>query len=168
MNNKDTYNWTNEYILKKYNKKNIEEYTCPKCGKWLSDEDISNYTEFNDYFLLDDMKMNRFTNVNEWFNKQYIFNVIRKNLLCDDCEYDEDYSDYTLHNFKYKGKRSYTIVSYHGLYSWASIYLIDYTNNIGYWNEYRKVLCNPCTYEPDDYNIYDDEYDEYDEYDDEI
>jgi hypothetical protein len=134
--------WTNKYILSKCKKKNIEEYTCPKCGNWLNDEDISNYTDFNDYFLLEDMKRDRFSIVNEWFNKNYIFDVIRKSLLCDICEYEEDYSDYTLYNFKYKGKRSYTIVSYHGLYSWSSIYLIDYKNNSGYWNEYRKVLVN--------------------------
>lgn len=191
MNNKDTYNiicsflmpidivvmrtlssyhniWTDKYILDKYHKKNIEEYTCPKCGSWLSDEDISNYTDFNDYFLLDDTKMSRFHTINEWFNKNYIFNVIRKSLVCDMCEYEEDYSEYIINNFRYKGTRTYNIISYHGLYSWASIYLIDHVNNIGYWNEYRKILCHPLLHERDENNIHYDDYiyDVYDVYDD--
>jgi hypothetical protein len=184
MNNKDTYkiicsfltpielvisrqlshyhrNWTDEYILKIYKKIDIEEYACPKCGNLISQDDISNYTDFNDYFLLDDLKNERFQKIKEWFNNQYIFNFSRKNLLCDSCEIEEDYSDYSLCNFRYKNKREYSIVCYFGLYSWSKLCLIDSFKN-GFWNEYRKVIVSYTSY-----NTFDNMYDTYDEEEDE-
>ena len=182
MNNKDTYHiicsflnplelvstrvlsklhnmWTNIYIIKTMNTLNIEEYICPKCANWIDNEgrnDISDYNEFVDYFLTDNIKIARFRSVEEWFNKKYIFDVSRKKILCYDCELEEDYNDNIFKNFRYKGNRIYTLLYFYGIHSWCSICLIK--DDKGYWNEYRKVL-SVCM---DNYNEEISSYDIYD------
>jgi len=170
--------WTNEFLFSKFKTINIEKYACPKCGDFIDQSDISNYTDFNDYFLSEQNKIERLSKINEWFNKNYIFDVERKNILCDNCEIIEDYDD----NFylRYKGSRRYTLNKYFSLYSWASLCIIDYDEQKGYWNEYRKPLS--CTFEEfssseeniptiywntwDNEEEYEEEYDQYNfEYD---
>jgi hypothetical protein len=121
----------------------MEEYVCPRCGGWISDDNLSNYNDFNDYYLTDELKFTRLGQINEWFNKKYIFDVDRKSLLCDMCEIEEDYTDNFYVCFRYKGNREYTLVSYYSIYSWSALCIIK--NECGYWNEYRKVLS--CTFD---------------------
>jgi len=130
--------WSHQYILKKIKKINMEEYVCPRCGDWISEDILSNYTDFNDYYLTDDMKFGRLEQLNEWFNNKFIFNIDRKALLCDICENEEDYTDNFYAYFRYKGSREYTLVSYYNLHSWSALCIIN--SDCGYWNEYRKVL----------------------------
>ena len=167
--------WTNEFLFAKFNTINMEKYACPKCGDFIDQTDLSNYSDFNDYFLCEENKLERLTKINEWFNRNYIFNVERKNILCDRCEIIEDYEDNLY--FRYKGSRRYILNSYFSLYSWASLCIIDRDDQKGYWNEYRKPLS--CTFAFEElsrseeenitissWNIWDgEEYDEYNEYD---
>lgn len=136
--------WADDYILKKNKSINLQNQSCPKCGHWISTEDISNYNEFYDYYLMDEWKISRFQQINEWFNKIYVFDSERKTLLCEDCEPIEDYTNNFDINFRYKGTREYTLVSFYGLYSWSALCIV-FDERKGYWNEYRKVLS--CTYE---------------------
>ena len=93
---------------------------------------------------MDDLKNSRFEQIEEWFNQNYIFDIERKSLLCEDCDIEEDYSNYFY--FRYKGTRNYTLVSFYSLYSWCALSIVDNKDNKkGYWNEYRKILS--CTYE---------------------
>lgn len=135
--------WSNQCILAKIKKIDMEEYVCPRCGDWISDDNLSNYTDFNDYYLTDEQKLARFGQVNEWFNNKYIFDVDRKALLCDICESEEDYTNNFYLYFRYKGTREYTLVSYYSIYSWSALCIIK--NYCGYWNDYRKVLS--CTFD---------------------
>ena len=139
--------WTNNYTLKKHNTINLQDKTCPKCGHWITSCDISNYNDFYDYFLMDEWKRFRFSQINEWFNSNYVFDVKRQTLLCEDCEPIEDYSSNFYTFFRYKGTREYTLVSFYGLYSWSALCIVNETRDDrkGYWNEYRKVLS--CTFE---------------------
>ena len=155
--------WVNLYLIKNFKKINIEEYTCPKCANWLDNkEDISNYNEFNDYYLTDDIKESRFSSIEEWVDSKYGGKIMEKTerskILCDDCEYNEDYSDNIFENFKYKGSREYTIIYFYNIYSWVALCLISRTDDsYNYLNSYNKY--------DEEYNEeYNEEYDEeYDE-----
>jgi hypothetical protein len=155
--------WTNEYLYHKFKKINIEEYTCPKCGDLIDQGDVSNYTDFYDYFLMDDQKNSRINKITEWFNDNNIFNVQRKFFLCENCETIEDYEeDFDIY-FKYKGSREYTLQCYYSLYNWSAICII--INNNGYWNEYRKILSLGSYGEDDDNdNDNDNEQNDYNNY----
>jgi hypothetical protein len=169
--------WTNLYLTKNFKKINIEEYVCPKCSNWLDcKEDISNYNEFHDYYLTDDIKSFRFSSVKEWFDDSWLpKHIERSKILCDDCEHNEDYSDNVFINFQYRGSREYTILYFYSIYSWTALCL-TYKDKI-YWNEYRKpisicykdYIVSENSNRPDNYsyiNHYDDTYDTYDnEYD---
>jgi hypothetical protein len=137
--------WTSEYIYSKFKTLNIEDYVCPNCGDFINTDDISNYTDFNDYFLMEEYKRQRFDKINEWFDNKYIFKVERKNMLCDRCEVIEDYNDNFYLYFRYKGSRKYSLVSYYSLNSWSALCVYNTDKNKGYWNEYRKVLS--CIFE---------------------
>ena len=135
--------WTNIYLIKNFKKINLEQYVCPKCANFLDyKEDISNYTDFSDYGLPEDLKLERISSIENWFNNKNLNYVERAKVLCDDCEYDEDYSDNIFLNFKYKGSRQYTILYFYGLYSWVALclnYIYNGINRVS-WNEYRKPL----------------------------
>jgi hypothetical protein len=166
----DLKKWTTEFLLKTYETIHIEKYACPICANLIDQRDISKDTYFNDYFLTDHQKEQRIQKVNESFNEKNIFKVIRKNLLCDDCEIIEDY-DFIY--FRYKGSRKYNLISYYGLFNWASLCMIE--GEKGYWNEYRKMLSSSSygeivnieedygnNYNTYNYNTYEDEEDDED------
>jgi hypothetical protein len=142
--------WVDEYIIKKHNTINLEHLSCPKCGNYISNENLKNYNDFYDYFLTDDQKRLRINQVNQWFNQNYIYNIERKSLLCYNCELEEDYTEDIF--FRYKGYREYNLISYFGLYNWTVLYIINNSKD-GYWNEYRKVINNQ-------YDIWDNDIDE--------
>jgi len=136
-------NWTNIFLTRKFKKINIEEYSCPKCANWLDNkEDLSNYNEFSDYYLTDDIKESRFQLVDELINNKYLGkyreNVERSKILCDECECQEDYSDNIFHNFRYRGSREYIIFYFYSIYSWTALCLVNNDNVL--WNEYKKPL----------------------------
>lgn len=176
--------WTNLYLNKIYNKINIEEYACPKCSNLLDNkEDISNYNEFSDYYLTDDIKTSRFDAIDQLINTKYIGKytqkVERSNILCDKCDYEEDYSDNIFQNFRYRGSREYIIFYLYSIHSWVALCLI--TDDKVLWNEYKKPLSicykeyivsessNEVNRSYDYFNSYDtyDTYDMYDTYDNE-
>lgn len=201
--------WTDKYLNKTFKKINIEEYICPKCANWLDNkEDISNYNEFSEHYLTDLIKQERFQSIKQWINNKHSHydnydyydlqqeDIERSNILCDQCEYEEDYSDNIFENFKYKGSREYNLVYFYGIYSWVALYLIkdvkdvkeDKNKRKALWNEYRKPLSicykeytvcensneNPYYFNQDeedenilyDYDRYNEDY-EYEEYNDE-
>ena len=173
--------WTDEFIYSRFKKINIEEYICPKCGDFIDQSDISNYNDFNDYFLSDENKILRLQKIDKWFNSRYIFDVERKNILCDSCEIIEDYDDNFYLNFRYKGVRQYNLfLSQYDLHNWAALCIIynDERGYVkGYWNEYRKPLsCTIEEFSQDTWNTWDnednednednDEYEYYNEYED--
>lgn len=167
--------WTNIYLTKAFKIINIEEYVCPKCANWLDyKEDISNYNEFNECYLTDLIKHERFQSIGRWMDNKHFDknfkqgNIERSKLLCDDCEYEEDYSDNSFENFRYKGSREYNIVYFYNIYSWVVLYLIK--DNKALWNEYRKPLSicykeytvyeNSSEYSHNYFNVFNDEYEE--------
>jgi uncharacterized protein YlaI len=166
--------WTKLYLIKNFKNINIEYYVCPKCANWLDNkEDISNYTEFNDYFLTDEIKTLRFQSIEDLINSKYIgVNTERSKVLCDDCECNEDYSNSVFQNFKYKGSREYNIIYFYSLHSWVALYLKNKDTVL--WNEYKKPI-SICYKEYTvsensndfNYNYYNDTYDNYDNYDNE-
>jgi hypothetical protein len=166
--------WTNIHLTKNFKKLNIEEYVCPICANWVEDkEDISNYNEFSDYYMTDDMKRLRFSSVEEWFgdSSYYDYQIERSKILCDDCEYNEDYSENIFINFRYKGSREYTILYFYSTCSWVALCL-KYKDKIC-WNEYRKpisltykeYIVSENSNDPYRYN-YSNSYNNEDEYDD--
>jgi hypothetical protein len=134
--------WTDQYLKKdlKLDTVDLEEKACPICGDFLEENDISSYTGFVDltsYAFYSDGRIDYIEMINEGYN------CIRSSLLCDTCEYKEDYDEYNhweLDNlpFRYKGKRIYQchIVNDYIL-PWTFIFR-KIGNNI-LWNQYQKV-----------------------------
>lgn len=151
--------WTNTYLKKtlKLDTFDLEEKACPICGDFLEENDISSYTGFSDliyYVYTQESRIEYVEGIYEGCS------YTRTCLLCDTCEYKEDYEDYNHWEiddlpFRYKGKRVYhchAVDDY--VLPWTFIYRkIDKTI---LWNQYHKVN-EPIEYE-DEEDMEDAEY----------
>lgn len=131
--------WIDHY-LSLINIKSLQEKACPKCARWIDISDISNYTGFFDSFYDDEIRIQLIKNFFRYYS------VNRTSLLCDICEYEEDYNDYNEYQmnnmpFLYKGDRRYMITIMHDTpLNWVIIHRFNKSNDTIEWNQYQKVV----------------------------
>ena len=149
--------WIDVYLKTlKLDTLNIEEKVCPICGGWISEDDISSYTGFYDLMYYEES-----TRIGYLETTFEGCSYKRTSLLCDMCEYNEDYNDYNeweIENlqFRYRGSRVYSLFIVNDyILPWTFIYRKIDKKIL--WNQYQKVN-DPIEYREEDEDMEEIEY----------
>lgn len=111
---------------------NLQDETCPKCGKWVSDEDITNDPTFYEllYGNIEEIEEDRIEFIQNTLRSE---TIERTMLLCDECTYIEEEPSNLF--FRYKGNRRYVLtIIQHPISPWSFLA----TSNL--WNECRLFI----------------------------